>query len=145
MSSLPTAHLMAPLKIREIALRNRIAVSPMCQYSSDSRVHQWIDVPDGMELPPAGAARVDRIGVTAPRVDTVAELEGMVVNVELLEYPERGASPAGRVVEILGHPDDFGVDVEIIIRKHHLPHQFPPEVIEQAQAMPAQVAEADIA
>ena len=38
------------------------------------------------------------------------------------------------MIEILGHPDDFGVDVEIIIRKHHLPHQFPPEVLEQAQA-----------
>src|ERR1700686_1155680 len=112
---------------------------------ADSRIHQWIDIPDGMELPPAGAASVDRIGVTAPKVDTVAELEGMVVNVELLEYPERGASPVGRVVEILGHPDDFGVDVEIVIRKHHLPHQFPPEVIEQAQAMPKAVAEADIA
>ena len=111
---------------------------------ADSRIHQWIEIPDGMELPPAGAAAVDRIGVTAPKVDTVAELEGMVVNVELLEYPERGASPVGRVVEILGHPDDFGVDVEIIIRKHHLPHQFPPEVIEQAQAMPAAIAEADL-
>jgi len=64
---------------------------------------------------------VDRIGVTAPKVDNVADLDGMVVNVELLEYPERGASPVGRVVEILGHPDDFGVDVEIVIRKHHLP------------------------
>jgi 2,4-dienoyl-CoA reductase-like NADH-dependent reductase (Old Yellow Enzyme family) len=35
MSSLPAAHLMTPLLIREITLRNRIAVSPMCQYSSD--------------------------------------------------------------------------------------------------------------
>src|SRR5947199_10730954 len=60
----------------------------------------------------------------------------MVVNVELLEYPEKGSNPVGRVVEILGHPDDFGVDVEIVIRKHHLPHQFPPEVVEQAQAVP---------
>src|ERR1035438_9857947 len=42
MSSLPTAHLMAPLKIREIALRNRIAVSPMCQYSSeDGFANDW--------------------------------------------------------------------------------------------------------
>ena len=44
--------------------------------------------------------------------------------------------PVGRVIEILGRPDDFGVDVEIIIRKHHLPHQFPPEVMEQAQSFP---------
>ena len=112
---------------------------------ADDRIHQWIDIPEGMELPPAGAPTVDRIGVTPPKVSSVAELDGMVVNVELLEYPERGASPVGRVIEILGHPDDFGVDVEIVIRKHHLPHQFPPEVIEQAQAMPAAIAEADLA
>ena len=35
---------------------------------------------------------------------------------------------------MLGHPDDFGVDVEIVIRKHHIPHQFPPAVLEQAQS-----------
>ena len=32
------------------------------------------------------------------------------------------------------------MDVEIVIRKHHLPHRFPPEVIEQAQAIPAVIA-----
>ena len=58
----------------------------------------------------------------------------MIVNVELLEFPEEGGRAAGRVIEMLGHPDDFGIDVEIVIRKHHLPHQFPPEVVEQARA-----------
>jgi ribonuclease R len=111
---------------------------------ADGRIQQWIDIPDGMELPPPAAASHDRIGVTPPKVDSVADLNGMVVNVELLEYPGRGTSPVGRVVEILGHPDDFGVDVEIVIRKHHLPHQFPPEVIEQAQSMPSAVTAADL-
>src|SRR5207253_5587129 len=46
------------------------------------------------------------------------------------------AKPVGRVVEILGRPDDFGVDVEIMIRKHHLPHQFPPEAVAQAENVP---------
>jgi ribonuclease R len=82
---------------------------------------------------------VDRIGVAARTVASVEELDGMVVNVELLEYGERGDSPVGRVIEILGHADDFGVDVEIVIRKHHLPHQFPPEVIEQARTIPQAV------
>jgi 2,4-dienoyl-CoA reductase-like NADH-dependent reductase (Old Yellow Enzyme family) len=42
MSSLPTVHLMTPLAIREITLRNRIAVSPMCQYSSeDGFANDW--------------------------------------------------------------------------------------------------------
>jgi ribonuclease R len=104
----------------------------------DERIHQWIDIPEGLEFPPAGPA-IDRIGVKVQNVTTVEELDGMVVNVELLEYPEKGESPVGRVVEILGHPDDFGVDVEIVIRKHHLPHQFPPEVVEQAQRVPAAI------
>jgi ribonuclease R len=106
----------------------------------DDRIHQWIDIPEGMEMPPPDAP-VDRIGVTAPTVASVEELVGMVVNVELLDYEER----VGRVIEILGHPDDFGVDVEVVIRKHHLPHQFPPEVVEQAQGVPAAIGAAEMA
>ncbi len=101
----------------------------------DERIRQWIEIPEGMEFPPKEAP-IDRIGVTAPEVTSVAELDGLVVNVELLEYPEDGGAPVGRVVEILGNPDDFGVDVEIVIRKHHLPNRFPAEVVEQAQAVP---------
>ena len=110
----------------------------------DDRIQQWIEIPEGMEFPPAGAI-IDRIGVTARQAASVEELNGMVVNVELLEYPEKGANPAGRVIEILGHPDDFGVNVEIVIRKHHLPHQFPPEVVEQAERMPQSIGDAELA
>ena len=109
----------------------------------DDRIQQWIDIPEGMELPEATPS-VDRIGVTPRQVGSVEELEGMIVNVELLEYPERGAKPVGKVIEILGKPDDFGVDVEIVIRKHHLPHQFPPEVMEQAQGVPREIAAGDL-
>jgi ribonuclease R len=102
----------------------------------DERIHHWIDIPEGMEIPERTTVPLDRIGVEARTVSSFEELDGMIVNVELLDFGEHGASPAGRVIEILGHPDDFGVDVEIVIRKHHLPHRFPPEVVEQAQAIP---------
>jgi ribonuclease R len=65
-----------------------------------------------------------------PRLD---ELDGGVVNVELLRYPQGGASPTGRVIEILGRPGELGVDTEIIIRKHHLPHVFSAEVLDEAE------------
>ena len=38
------------------------------------------------------------------------------------------------MIEVLGDPDAFGVDVEIVIRKHHLPHVFPTQVLAEAQA-----------
>jgi ribonuclease R len=96
----------------------------------DERIRQWIEIPEGMEMPSEGP-NVDRIGVSGVRVASVEDLEGMIVNVELLDYEEA----TGRVIEVLGRPGDFGVDVETVIRKHHLPHRFPPEVVEQAEAI----------
>ena len=110
----------------------------------DERIRQWIEIPEGLEIPRGGPAG-DRIGVKEPEVSSAADLAGMIVNVELLEYPERGAGPVGRVIEILGRPEDFGVDVEIVIRKHHLPHRFPPEVVEQAEGISNVIEARDVA
>jgi len=111
---------------------------------NDDRLQQWIYIPEGMELPPP-AKTEDRIGVKTFEVANAEDLDGMIVNVELLEFPADGEDGVGRVIEILGHPDDFGVDVEITIRKHHLPHRFPDEAIAQAQDIPAEIPEKEIA
>jgi ribonuclease R len=60
--------------------------------------------------------------------------------VEITDWPSATQQPRGRVIEILGEEDDFGVDVEIMIRKFHLPHRFPPAVIEEAQALETTIA-----
>jgi len=75
------------------------------------------------------------IGKEAAIHATAQNLEGVVVDVEITDWPSATQSPRGRVIEILGEESDFGVDVEIMIRKFHLPHRFPPEVIEEAQAI----------
>ena len=70
-----------------------------------------------------------------------ATLENMIVDVELTQFPGAGGlgqprfdrgQARGRVIEILGRRDEFGVDVEIMIRKYHLPHRFPAEVLAEA-------------
>jgi ribonuclease R len=106
----------------------------------DDRLHQWILIPDGMEMP-AQTLSVDRVGAKPLDVKEAADLDGMIVNAEILEFPERGERGVGRVVEILGRPDDFGVDVEIMIRRHHIPHQFPPEALEEARTAATEVSE----
>jgi len=111
---------------------------------NDDRLQQWIYIPEGMELPPAPRTE-DRIGVKTFEVSSAEDMDGMIVNVELLEFPADGEDGVGRVIEILGHPGDFGIDVEITIRKHHLPHQFPDEAISQAQAIPAEIPAKEIA
>jgi len=59
-------------------------------------------------------------------------LEGLAVDVEITSFPSPGRPARGRVMEVLGPPDAFGVDVEIIIRKHHIPHSFPAAVLSEA-------------
>src|SRR5260370_1513073 len=105
----------------------------------DERIHQWIEIPEGMEVPPGGPP-IDRVGVEPIVIANVADMESLIGNVELLEFPDDNEPGVGRVIEILGRPDDFGVDVDIMIRKHHLPHRFPPYPSEQAQDVPLIIA-----
>jgi len=73
------------------------------------------------------------------------DLEGVVVDVEITNFPSGGQNARGRVTEILGYEDDFGVDVEIMIRKHHIPHTFPEDVLEEARSIAAAgITEADL-
>ncbi|HVA16493.1 MAG TPA: hypothetical protein VMV59_02145, partial [Candidatus Dormibacteraeota bacterium] len=92
----------------------------------ETRLAHEIVIPAGAELTPELQEKLQRATespLTAKRM-RLPELDGAVVNVEITRYPRSGVAPAGRVVEILGRPGEMGVDVEIIIRKHHLPHVF---------------------
>lgn len=75
------------------------------------------------------------------------DLDGLIVDVEITSFPDpvRAIPPRGRIIEILGRCEEFGVDVEIIIRKYHLPHRFPDEVLSEARHAPRDVPSADAA
>ncbi|HEY6338408.1 MAG TPA: VacB/RNase II family 3'-5' exoribonuclease [Candidatus Sulfotelmatobacter sp.] len=88
---------------------------------------------------------VDRVlGEEAARRNEWHNLEGVAVDVEITDWPTTTQSPCGRVIEILGREDDFGVDVEITIRKFHLPHHFPAETLVEAQDTPAIIPESEL-
>jgi ribonuclease R len=115
----------------------------------DDRVAQEILIPRGQERPEntLNAETAEKpgrkhkaahsphrvLGKEAKRSAELADLESVVVDVEITEWPTATHNPRGRVVEVLGREGDFGVDVEIIIRKYHLPHRFPEAVLEEAK------------
>jgi ribonuclease R len=127
----------------------------------DSKITMDVVIPAGAEYPDARVAppfpassgqndlkqsgetlalrkSVDRVlGDEAALHSQWDDLEGVVVDVEITDWPTPTQNPRGRVVEILGRQDDFGVDVEITIRKFHLPHHFPAATLEEAQDIPA--------
>ncbi len=68
-----------------------------------------------------------------------------LVNVEVTQFPHSARRLRGRVIEVLGFPGDFGVDVEIIIRKHQIPVEFPPAALRQAEACEEEVSPEELA
>ena len=113
----------------------------------DPRVQHDIELLPGEELTPALREQLlpgkkDQ-SARGKRLPHIPKLDGAVVNAELLGYGRGGAAPTGRVIEILGRPGDLGVDTEIIIRKHHLPHTFAPEVLQESERLAHPVTEAE--
>ncbi len=113
----------------------------------DPRVQHDIELSAGEELATALrdqllAGKREQPG-RGKRLPHIPKLDGAVVNAELLHYGRGGTAPVGRVVEILGRPGDLGVDTEIIIRKHHLPHAFPAEVLQEAERLALPVHESE--
>jgi len=69
--------------------------------------------------------------------------DGDYVVAEIVSYPSDTRSPVGKVVENLGK-EGPKLDIELIIRKYDLPVEFPPEVLEEAEKIPAEVREEDL-
>ncbi|MGD0901382.1 MAG: RNB domain-containing ribonuclease [Terracidiphilus sp.] len=101
----------------------------------DERMTQPILIPPGQELPADGeSATAHRVlGAEAAASAPHDDLEGLVVDVEITSWPTPTRPPIGRVIEVLGSPDGFGVDVEMMIRKHQLPRVFPENVLAEAR------------
>jgi ribonuclease R len=103
----------------------------------DERMSQTIRIPAGQEVPAIDEAATPHrvLGSGAAAAAIYDDLEGLVVDVEITSWPTPTREAVGRVIEVLGDPDDFGVDVEMMIRKHQLPRIFPEKVLAEARAV----------
>ena len=104
----------------------------------DERMTQSILIRAGDENPPAPEETSPHrvLGEEArAQMHGCDDLDGLIVDVEITSWPTPTRPPVGRVIEILGQPDDFGVDVEMMIRKHQLPRIFPPAVLAEARSV----------
>ena len=72
-------------------------------------------------------------------------VDGHKVVVELTDYGSERKKPEGKVVEILGHINDPGVDIMSIVKGFDLPVEYPEKVMNQAERIPDEILEADCA
>ncbi len=96
----------------------------------------------GFVIPDNGKIGTD---IFVPKERSKGAVTGHKVVVELTSYGDESHKPEGRVVEILGHINDPGVDIMSIVRGYELPLEFGEKVLNQAGRTPDTVSEADMA
>jgi ribonuclease R len=75
------------------------------------------------------------------RKDSCGARNGEAVVVEITDYKDGHRNPEGRIIEVLGDPDDIEVQAEIVIRKHKLPHKFSEKALAEAGSYPESIAD----
>ncbi len=96
-----------------------------------------------------GFVVVDREKFTSdvyiPKGKTMDAVTGHKVVVEIEDFGDGIKNPEGKIIEILGHSNDPGVDILSIIRGFKLPEDFPEDVMRQTAQIPSEVTSEEIA
>ncbi|MBP2628847.1 MAG: ribonuclease, partial [Firmicutes bacterium] len=79
-----------------------------------------------------------------PKDDKNIVKNGSKVLVEITKWPEKKRSAEGKIIEVLGSKGDTGIEILSIIKRHNLPTDFPIEVQEAADKVPAAISEDEI-
>lgn len=66
------------------------------------------------------------------------------VLVQITKYPQKGKKAEGKIIEVLGGPNEAGIDMLSLIKEYKLPSTFPEEVVEEAKRAGNKVDKKDI-
>lgn len=64
---------------------------------------------------------------------------------EIVQWTPPAKNPFGKVVEVLGKPGNNDVEMHAILAEHNLPFRFPDKVAQEAQRLPVEISEEEIA
>ncbi len=81
--------------------------------------------------------------VFVPKKLSKGAVSGHKVLVQITNWAEERRNPEGKVISILGHVNDPGVDILSIIYQYDLPREFPKEVMDEVEAIPGEISESD--
>ncbi|KPV40188.1 hypothetical protein AN478_08630 [Thiohalorhabdus denitrificans] len=102
-----------------------------------------LDEEDGINFVVPDEKRLNQNILVPPGEEGGAQ-PGEIVTLEIIHHPTQKKQPTGRVIEIVGEHLTPEVEVEIVMRKHGIPHAWPDEVLAAAEKVPQSVAPEDI-
>jgi len=82
--------------------------------------------------------------IIIPPKEAKGATDGMIVSAEITRWPAKNMGATGRVLDIIGDPDDPDVEAEVILRKYGLPNRFPLSVMHEVKGVPREVSPKEI-
>ena len=79
--------------------------------------------------------------IMIPAEDIAGARQGNVVVVEITQRPRRRMNPVGKIVEVLGEHMAPGMEIEMALRTHDIPHDWPDDVLQHIKNLSEQVPE----
>lgn len=70
--------------------------------------------------------------------------DGDFVVAEIVEYPTRRRKAIARIAEVLGDSSTPGLEIDVALRSHDIPHEWPKAVEKQVRGFVEEVVEADL-
>jgi len=146
-----------PRQMRELMNGDRVLVRPVRVDERGRTEGSVVEVLERASRSMVGRLHVDQ-GVAyvipdAPRAqhdilipeDALGKARhGQMVVAEIVAPPGRRTLPVGKITEILGEHLAPGMEIEVALRAHNLPHEWPAAVIAEAAKIPDQVQPQDI-
>jgi ribonuclease R len=83
--------------------------------------------------------------IFVPSERSKGAVSGHKVVCEIIDYGKNNRKPEGKIVEILGHVNDPGVDIMSIVKGYELPVEFSEKIMHQVENVSNEVSEADMA
>jgi ribonuclease R len=80
--------------------------------------------------------------IVIPPKNTSGASDGQIVVAAIVEQPTRRSQPIGKIIEVLGDHMAPGMEIDIAVRAHALPHEWPDAVLTEAARFEPEVSEA---
>ncbi|MFH2036237.1 MAG: ribonuclease R [Candidatus Zixiibacteriota bacterium] len=82
-----------------------------------------------------------RRDIIIPNEFTLKANDGERVVVNIIRWDDPQQNPEGEIIEVLGDPSDFGVDMLTVMRMYNIPEEFPANVVAEAKSIAAEKLE----
>lgn len=131
--------------VRETGLdrrgRREAAIVEVLEYSNAKLVGR-LHIDHGIMFVAAENRRISQ-DILIAKEDSLKAEAGQVVMVEIIQQPNKQTQPIGKIIEILGDYTAPGMEIEIALRKHDLPHIFSPGIEKLSARFPKNVLKKD--